>query len=215
MNYTNAVVFINGDKGNPTHINKYITENTLLIGCDGGTDTMLKHHLIPDVIIGDFDSFKVNAKKYQLLISTKFIQYPTDKDSTDSELAIQYAVDEGIKQIFITNVLGTRIDHFLGNVFLLNNPKFGQSKVICIENNQEIYAIENNWQTKAKIGETISFLPIFGPVKIERSSGLKYRLEDYVLSMYGNQGMSNVVTNSKINIKLSSGKLLVVHERSY
>lgn len=213
MKYSNAIIFVNGDRGNTSAVSKYIADSSLLIGCDGGANYMLEQGFVPQVIIGDFDSLELNNVDYQIPASTNYIQYPTDKDVTDSELALQYALDQGVEKIYVTNLLGTRLDHLIGNLFLIGNKKFNTCKIICVEGNQEVYAIENIAKINGKVGEIISFLPIFGSVKIVKSSGIKYKLEEYTLSMFGNQGVSNVITKSSVVIQFSFGKLLVVHNK--
>src|SRR6201999_3131927 len=87
-----AIIFLNGELSDPKAILPYIDEQTLLIGCDGGTKHILALGLQPSVIIGDFDSYSKSDSN-----EVKKLQFPAVKDHTDSELAIQYAKNAGYR----------------------------------------------------------------------------------------------------------------------
>lgn len=207
--YPRAIIFLNGDKSDISRLKNYIDKEALLIGCDGGTKKLLKLGLAPHVVIGDFDSFNKKSLK-----SLEYVEHPTDKDYTDSEAAIKYAIEKGAKEVILTGFLGSRIDHSLGNIFLLDKPEFAGTKLKIIEGDQEIYVISGKVGIRGKKGDTISFIPIFGEVRAESSSGLKYDLAKYTLSMYGNSGISNELTADKVEVQINNQKLLVIHTKS-
>jgi thiamine pyrophosphokinase len=202
----NAIIFLNGDRADVSRIKQYINKDTLLIGADGGANHILKLGLKPDAIIGDFDSFskKINGAEY--------IRYPRDKDFTDGELAIKYAIEKGYKEIIVTGLLGTRVDHLLGNILLLLKKDYEGISIKIIEGNQEIYLVRNHAVIQGRKGDTISFIPIDSPVNDLVSTGLQYDLSNYKLSVQGNRGISNVMTANKAEISIKKGVLLVIHK---
>lgn len=203
-----AIIFLNTDKSDFSRLGRYLDKDALLIGCDGGAKNILELGLKPDVIIGDFDSF--NKK---MLKDEKVIELPKDKDYTDSEAAIKYAIKHGAEEIIIAGLLGSRTDHLLGNVFLLGKSDFAGHNIKIIDGRQEAYLIMRKAAIRGKKGDIISFVPIFGDVKALSSSGLKYPLQNYILSMQENTGISNEFIADSISISLKrSDKLLVVHD---
>src|SRR5665213_4601129 len=111
-----VIIFLNGDLSDLSLVQPEIDNRTMLIGCDGGTSYILALGYKPAVIIGDFDSLDKDSTD---LKDTTYVRYPTDKDYTDSELAIRYAAEQGCDQIILAGALGTRLDHLLGNILLL------------------------------------------------------------------------------------------------
>lgn len=211
MSKNKAVIFLNGDKSSFSRIRSHIDKDTLLIGCDGGTDHMARLGFTPKAVIGDFDSIKDFPAARR---GVKYVRYPRDKDYTDSELAIRYAHESGCREIILAGLLGTRTDHLLGNIFLLSKDEFKDSGLKIIEGDQEIYPIHESTTIKGKKGEIISFIPLNGDVQALGSTGLRYDLGEYKLSLQGNKGISNELTSDTAVITLQEGSLLVVHTLS-
>jgi thiamine pyrophosphokinase len=202
-----AIIFLNGDRSDMSAVKPYITADTVLIGCDGGAQHILALGHTPDVVIGDFDSFSGQGSQ-----GTEYIRYPADKDVTDAELALSYAARQGYRDVIMVGLLGTRVDHLLGNIFLLTKRRFAKLNIRLIEGRQTIYLIRGYALIKGKKGDTISFMPIKGLPRVLSSRGLKYDLSQYRLSMQGNQGISNVLTRATAEVTMQSGVLLAVHQ---
>src|SRR5579872_5848120 len=112
-----AIIFYNGDLSDFRNAKKYVRPKDYIIGVDGGAKHILELGIKPDFIIGDLDSLaKADQKKIEK-DKIPFIQYKKEKDETDSELALQYAIKNGYKQILLFGILGSRIDHMLTNIF--------------------------------------------------------------------------------------------------
>lgn len=205
-----TVIFLNGDKSDLSLIGRYIDKNTLIIGCDGGAEQAIALGYKPDIIIGDLDS--INEKNIPQ--GAEIIRHPGDKDYTDSEAALKHAIAKGAKEIILTGFSGDRVDHMLGNIFLLPKPEFAGPKIRIVEGKQEIYMITGTAEIMGKAGETISFIPLFGDVRAIFSSGLKYDLSRNDLSMQGNTGISNELVKDKARIDVGESRLLAVHTRS-
>jgi thiamine pyrophosphokinase len=205
-----AIIFLNGAPTGLTQLRTYLKGNPLLIGCDGGTRQLLQLGLVPDVIIGDFDSYPDDSQKQTA--SATYIHYPTDKDYTDGELAIRYAKKAGCKEIILAGALGGRLDHLLGHVLLLNKREFRSLQLKIVDNQQEAYIIRGKATLRGQKGTRISFLPVAGPVAVASCSGLRYDLSHYRISPQHNLGISNVMLGSTAEIVITRGALLVVHQ---
>lgn len=209
-----AVIFLNGDLSDVEPVRDYITKDTLLIGCDGGTNNLLNMGYTPNAVIGDFDSFEYPADaSHAAGDAPVYLRYPTDKDVTDAELALDYAAEQGCGDIVLTGTLGTRLDHVLGNVFLLTKRKFSKLHIMIVEGGQTAYLIRGRAHICGKKGDTISFIPIKGTARVAASRGLKYDLAQYQLSLQGNTGISNILTAETAEVLMRRGVLLAVHQR--
>lgn len=204
-----AVIFLNGNLSEPAAVKPYINSKTMLIACDGGLRHLQALRLKPDVIIGDFDSVGHLPEGPGITQ----VRYPADKDATDSELAVRYAMEAGCGEVILTGFLGDRVDHMLANTFLLSNPDFAGIDLKVIDGGQEIYAVRDQAIIRGHVGDTISFLPVSGKSTVKSSGGLKYDLNDYVLSPAGNQGISNVLTREQVEVNITQGMVLVVHNK--
>ncbi|MEW5794763.1 MAG: thiamine diphosphokinase [Candidatus Zixiibacteriota bacterium] len=87
------------------------------VAVDGGYRFFLRSGMVPDLLIGDFDSLKRLPKK--LSARTKVLTYPVNKDKTDTELAVDQCIERGAKSIDIVEPSIGEPDHFLANLFLL------------------------------------------------------------------------------------------------
>jgi len=204
-----AVIFLNGDRTDLSGVKPYIDGRTLLVGCDGGTRHILALGYKPSAVIGDFDSYEQPDDTN----GTVYVRYPADKDYTDAELAVRYAAEQGCRRIILAGVLGTRLDHLLGNILLLVKDEFAPLDIKIIEGDQEIYLIRGQARINGTAGDIISFIPINGPVEVSRSTGLKYDLSRHDLSPQANLGVSNILTEPVAEVRLKTNVLLVVHQR--
>lgn len=203
-----AVIVLNGELA-PTLRLAPLLKDALIIGCDGGTQHLLARKLVPDVVVGDFDSLGETP----LPQSVKQVRYPTDKDKLDSELAIEYAIKQGCTDITLLAFTGDRFDHMLGNIYLLSDPAFSGINLRILDGLQEIYVIKDKAVINGKSGDIISFIPLSARATASSSAGLRYNLQDYTLSQHGNQGISNELLTEEVTVRVQRGKILVVHRR--
>ncbi len=207
-----AVIFLNGDKSDVSRVKNNIDDKTFIIGCDGGTKYAVDLGLIPHVVLGDMDSLSPGLKKELMKKNVKFVSYSTKKDNTDAELALFYAIKQGCKEIILTGILGTRIDHMLATIHMLANPKFKNIKLRIIEGNQDMYIIKSKIKLTGKKGDTISLIPLNGNVTGITTKNLAYALQGQALRGYDTLGVNNMMLKSTAEITLKKGTLLVVHE---
>ena len=84
-------------------------ENYYVICADGGYETAVKHHITPDLIVGDFDSTKVPPQK-----NRKVVTLPVQKDVTDTMYAVMKGFAKGFRHFVLLGCLGgPRFDHSL------------------------------------------------------------------------------------------------------
>jgi thiamine pyrophosphokinase len=208
-----AIIFCNGDLSNFRNAKKYIKPTDYIICADGGAKHVLKLGIKPDVIIGDFDSLSKKDQKIFIEKQVPFITHEKEKDETDSELAVQFALEKGFKTIFIFGLLGSRIDHMLTNFFALDYISSADADVTIIEGKQEIRLIKNKIKLEGKKGDLVSLIPLNGDVKKVTTKNLKYSLKNEDLKFGYSRGISNVFTEDTAEISLHEGSLLVIHTK--
>jgi thiamine pyrophosphokinase len=191
-------IIANGQIEDPEIIRPLILSHSSIIAVDGGLVHCKNLRIKPDLIVGDFDSCPC-----QLLQNYQDVQKKAlfkDKDETDLEVAIQEA---GGKHITLFAAWGRRIDHSLTNALLLI-----RYPGIKLETEREIvFAIEKTTHLNVEMGQTLSLIPINGPVSGISTHGLKWELKDAKLDQ-NFIGISNICIKEKIEISIKSNLLL-------
>ncbi len=195
-----AVIFGNGDIADYSRVLKYMSASDFIICADGGIRHAKALDIVPDILIGDFDSSKPEEN------AVKRIEYPSRKDFTDGELCVKYAVEHGYEEIVLMGMRGTRTDHTLTNMLLLSQCSCG----MMIDDNNEIYYLKDRLSIKNKKGKTLSIIPVKGDMCGITTAGLDYPLDNETLYFGESRGNSNVVIADVCEIKVSSGEGFVI-----
>ncbi len=214
MRRKRAIIFSNGRIGEINFYKKIIKKNDLVICADGGLKFAKKLGLKPDLLIGDFDSLNKRETLEAEKSGVRVLKFSPDKDKTDTQLALEYALSNAAKEIIMLGSLGGRIDHLLANLHLL---KIGADKNIdikLIDEFNEIRLVKEAITFNTKKGETLSLIPFTDKVTGIYTQGLKYALEKGTMVLGNPYGVSNVVLSSKVKIKIRSGLLLVIRNLS-
>ena len=95
----------------PTFFNEIISPADYIIACDGGYLHAKKSGIKPDLVVGDFDSYHGEIYKNITVITA-----PSEKDDTDTMLAVKLGLEMGIESFLLLGATGGRIDHFLANI---------------------------------------------------------------------------------------------------
>jgi thiamine pyrophosphokinase len=184
------------------------------VAVDGGIKFFVRNNLKPDILIGDFDSLPKLDKDY--LRGIEIIEYPKKKAKTDSQLALEMAIERGAGLIDICGAVGTsEIDHILGNIFLLdlinkyNNRNKKKVRGRIIEPSQEIYLISNGKIIiKGEIGDFLSIVPVSKKIWIV-FSGLEYDPPEKWIKFGETLPLRNRLIREKIGLVIK-GKAVVV-----
>ncbi len=209
-----AIIFYNGDLSIVENAKQYIKPTDYIICADGGTRHALRLGIKPDIILGDFDSLAPELQESLKGQHIEWIAYDTEKDETDSELALRHAIEKGYATILLFGVFGTRIDHMLTNIFALDYLSKLNADVTIIEGNKEIRIIDKSITLHGKAGDLLSLIPLKETVKKVKTENLQYPLNHEDLLFGYSRGISNVFMKSTAEVSIESGTLLVIHEKA-
>ena len=209
------VVLFAGAKIDDYHFCKTYMENAdIIICCDGGMHHTKKLGIIPNYIVGDFDSVKpeVLAEYKQMGISMR--QFPTHKNETDMQLGMLLAMELGATEITMIGGIGDRFDHTLANAhLLLQLLKHGIRGVLVNEKNR-VELIDKETVLYGKKGDLVSTIPLSMMVEGVTLEGLEYPLTDYPLALDDELvAVSNVMMGDSARIRIKSGYLFVMQTR--
>jgi len=187
-----------------------------IIVADSGMEFMRRVKLIPDMIIGDFDSVKEETLLYfKAQQGIVWKQLNPIKDDTDTEFAIRQAIELGAKEITVLGATGTRLDHVLGNVSLLGIGLKEQVDIQLVDAHNRIRMVNKPMKLKKtkQFGSVVSLLPYAGDVKGVTLKGFKYPLENYTMGCFSSLGISNEIVENEAEILFEEGILVVIEAR--
>ena len=201
-----------GRLGDQSFFQEKITrmENCLIICCDGGARHFQYLKIKPDVIIGDMDSIDPASLASYTTQGIKIIKYPANKDFTDTELALDYALNLKPEAIFIWGALGGRIDHALANVFPLCKGQEKGIRTCLIDEYGEAFVLDKETSFINETGKTVSLIALSPEVTGINLKGFLYPLKDRTLAMGASRGISNIINEDSASIIVKNGNLLVI-----
>jgi thiamine pyrophosphokinase len=208
-----ALIFVNGILPDAAAVRRLLLPDDFLIAADGGTRHILDLGLTPAVLIGDLDSLSSDERRLLDRAGTKIHQFPRNKNETDFELALHFAVEAGYRQLRVVAALGGRLDQTLGNLALLTDPLLAGLDIRADDGIQEAFFIRDACQLQGTPGDLVSLIPWGGEVSGVTTTGLRWPLSAEVLWPHRTRGISNELLDETASVLLDAGLLLVVHRR--
>lgn len=209
-NSMKVVIVANGDIKNINFLQSVIENNDYVICADGAAQYLMDLNIVPNLLVGDFDSINKKTLKWAKQNNVKIRQFPVKKNMTDAELAVEFALKQKPYQITIIGAIGSRFDHSLSNIMLLYKiHKIGINAIIIDEINH-IAITDDVLKMKCQIGQIVSIIPIGGDARGVTLEGLEYPLTDYRIEMGSSLGISNKALSEEIVISVENGILLVI-----
>jgi len=199
-----------GAKNPPQFLRDLAKSVDFVIGIDAGAETLLESGVKVDLAIGDFDSLK----NKDLLKKINHLEYPKEKDYSDTEIAVTHAISLGYDEIILTNMLGGRTDHLLFNISILYRIfKEGKSTKI-LENKEEIYIFNKTIEVQTDINDIVSIFPLLGKVVFEESKGLYYPLKGKSVELGETLTLSNTAVSNPVYVELKEGVAILILKRA-
>lgn len=212
MKYNRAVIVTNGTLN--TSCITEISKEDFVIGVDRAAFWLLTHGIIPNSAVGDFDSTS-NDEYEQIKKNIADIRtFPPEKEYVDTELAIRVAFEKKVSEIVIFGGLGTRLDHTLATLSLL---EIGVHNNIPIQfkNETNVISLFSRGRTIVKKrGEFkyISIIPYTQKIIISLE-GLKYPLVRTTISRGQTIGVSNEFLTDSAVVTVHSGMAFVIQSK--
>ena len=180
----------------------------LIIGADRGYFTLVENDILPQVAIGDFDSYTGEIKCDNTIV------FPVKKDDTDSALAIEYAIKNGFEKIVVFGGIGGDLDHTIANISLVAKYTKMGIDISFIHNDKVLFAVCNSSVSfKSEAKGRISVFSFGDKAKGVNESGLLYTLENAVLENCVPLGVSNEFIGEEATISVEDGILLLYTSR--
>jgi thiamine pyrophosphokinase len=222
-----GIIFAGAEGPPPQKLKRLLEDSAgaLLVAADSGLILAEAAGLRPDWIVGDMDSLG-NAlsgdgdDRLRSYPPERVIRHATDKDHTDTELALALLWEKGCDEAWIAGGGGGRIAHLLGIRDLFERERFPRRWITAAE---DIYCVDgkeggpaltgtiSKLRLTVKQGTMVSVFPLGGGPWKATSTGLKWPL-DKVHWERGLYGLSNVALAPEMSVSAAQGRFMVIIE---
>jgi thiamine pyrophosphokinase len=206
-----AIIFVGGTLQAGKAVEKAITSADLIIAADSGAIIALHYGCTPALIVGDFDSLTLSEHELEKM-GSQLVRAEVEKNETDTELAVQVALERGAERITILGGLGgERFDHTMANMLLLAG--FETIPIQIVDGPATCWLLRGpgSMLIEGQVGDLLSLLPLTGEAVGVRTTDLYYPLYGEMLYFGKPRGVSNVLTGEHAGVSLERGLLLVIH----
>ena len=210
----NAWVFAGGEFKPDSFNIDWVVDGDIVLGVDRGIAHCLSTGLVPDILMGDFDSVDPALLDDTRLINAQRHSFPTRKNSSDLDLALQWLCNRSVSRVTVLAVSGGRSDHHLFN-WLLPMQRCWPFNLEMIDASVHAYLATAQFPFNASVvaQQVISLVPLPCATGV-RTQGLEYPLHDAELDAGTTHGLSNVAIDTSISVTVQSGRLFVFCVRS-
>ena len=184
-----------------------LAEDDFVIAADGGLRHTEKMGIVPQEILGDFDSLGYTPTGANV--------FPVEKDDTDAMLAVRRGLELGYREfVLYGSVDGSRLDHTVANFqtlqFLADRGAVGylvgKDFLITVVKDGAI-------AFPAGCRGTVSVFCLGSDASDVNLEGLYYPLKNGTLTAGFPLGVSNHFTGEPARIAVGQGSLLVLWQR--
>ncbi len=189
-----------------------------VVAADGGLAGADALGLSATVIVGDLDSAEPHRLAAADAAGTRVVRASSNKDESDTELAVLEAAGLGATRLTVLGALGgDRVDHALANVWLLALPGIAAIPTVLLDERARLSLLAPGpdgapvtRSLPGPIGATVSLLPFGGDVIGVTTRDLRYPLHNEALVAGPARGLSNVVDGPNAAVTIRGGRLLIV-----
>ncbi len=187
-------------------LRRRLRDDDFFIFCDSGLKHLCGFGVLPDLIVGDFDS---NENPHMMGVET--IVLPREKDDTDTVFAVKEALLRGFDDFLLLGVIGGRLDHTLGNVSILLMLNSRGKTALAVDDYSELSVVSDQPVLVEDSCAYFSLLNITGQADGICVRNAKYPLNDAAIDCDYQYGISNeVLPGQTAQVSLKHGRLLLV-----
>ncbi len=206
-----AVVITGGD----LTTTPLVDPDDVVIAADSGYDHAMQLGIAVDVLVGDLDSISAVGLAHAESSDAAIDVHPTDKDTTDLELALLAASSRGAASITIYGGEGGRLGHLIGVALSLASPAWASTDVAWHSGSGIVRAAtpEHPVHLDITVSDTVTLLPV-GTATGVRTAGLRWPLDGATLERGTARGVSNEAISRHVTVEVRNGAVLVIEEGS-
>jgi thiamine pyrophosphokinase len=206
-----SIIFVGGTLQAGKAVDRAIADADLILAADSGALAAFSYGCTPAIVVGDFDSLTLSEDDL-IKMGSQIVRADVEKNETDTELAVQVALERGAECITILGGIGgERFDHTMANILLLAG--FETVPMRIVDGSTTCWLVRGPGCTaiEGQPGDLLSLLPLTGEAVGVRTTNLYYPLYGETLFFGKPRGVSNVLINKDAEVEVERGLLLVIH----
>jgi len=204
-----GIVFTGGLGPKRKEVEEYLDKAQVIVAADSGLLLAEEMGVEPDIILGDMDSIP-DRSMLERHPHAEIRVYPTEKDDTDTELALKCLRSKGCTESILIGGGGGRLDHLLGIVSLFYRPDPPHR---WFTHGEEVIYIPATLEIHGLKGRVVTFMPVSGEECRMKTEGLKWPL-DALRWKPGDIGISNIILAEEARVTMLQGKLIMIVPRT-
>lgn len=182
-----------------------------VICADNGLEHARNLGMTPDLIVGDFDSCDLGRFS---VAERELIRYPSEKDDTDTMIAVKEGIRRGFKEFLFIGCLGGRIDHTFANIqSLLYLREHGCNGTLVDEHHRIFLLCHESAEIQRIEGFHLSVFSLGDRCEGVTLEHVKYPLKDYLLTNSFPLGISNEFAADFARVTVQKGCALIILSR--
>jgi len=207
-----VLIFAGGTLQPGSAVYRALATGQLIIAADSGASTALAWGKTPAYVVGDFDSLAPNIRAELEQAGCEMLPVNQEKDETDTELALQLAIDKGATRISLLGALGgDRFEHSIANILLLADFPTVLLELVDGKSCGWVLHGPGNTHIHGKKGDLLSLFPLTTDARDISTVNLYYPLNHSTLKFGKPRGISNVLLEDEATVEIGSGIVLLVH----
>ena len=204
------ILFVTGGRVPSREFFLEISSGRKIFCVDKGIELCRACELVPNFLIGDFDSANQFAVEWARKKNIPVEKYPADKDFTDTQLALNRATEIFGKHVAIlTGCFGGRFDHLYSTIFTCAAL---DRKIFLADEREIIFYLRGGESVDVKFFKkplAVSLLPITSTCRGVTTKNLHWELDGATLTQNFPNATSNRIDDDKIFLSVGSGTLAI------
>ena len=183
-----------------------------IIGIDRGLEFCYKYNIVPNYILGDFDSISPEVLSYYESRDIPLERYKPEKDATDTRIGLELALKLKSREIFLLGATGGRLDHYMANLKSLLIPLEQGVQTWILDSQNVITVLDHGIKIsrEQQFGKYISFFSMGDKAEGITLAGFKYPLKNFTMVNSDEIGVSNELIEDMGEITFRSGIILMI-----
>lgn len=200
-----GIVFTGGLGPRREDVEEYLAKAQVIVAADSGLLLAEEMGVEPHIILGDMDSLP-DRRILERHPHAEIQVYPTEKDDTDTELALKCLQSRGCTESILIGGGGGRLDHLLGIVSVFYRPDPPRR---WFTHGEEVIYISDTLEIRGLKGRVVTFMPVSREECRMKTEGLKWPL-DSLRWKPGDIGISNIILAEEARVTMLQGKLIMI-----
>ena len=193
----------------PEYIEEKVQDGDVVICADSGYRNALAMGVKVDVLVGDFDSLgNVPDGDFDL------VRVPAEKNSTDTQLAVDIAIERGAEEIVIVSSTSGRVDHALSTLALLEYLWAKRIHAYVVNGQNRVRFVRDSGaiivRSAYKYFSVVTLDAVAKKVSIE---GAKYSLDKKDIERGFQFAVSNEIVKNAALITVKKGGVYIIESR--